>query len=381
MIQKTYHITEYTYQKLEKILTEVEKLPAYRSSAQVLVLIMEQNWDKDCIREKTLMIRNVLPKAEVAGITHFDRAFSGEENLPTNNSILTFLFFENTSFSISRIPLTDCSEHEASPSPVDEDQIHKVLEKEIREASDMKCMLTLFACQYIDIERILDTENQDFPVIGATAGTENFFVNGDGKGYVFDSDNVYEDTLLYVKFFGKDLYVQASCNFGWTPVGKIMTVTKLKDPYTIAEIDHRPAAELYGKYLGIPWQTNTLSVLNICEFPLIVKRGDMHLGRIPFFWTKEGEIKVAITMHEGEQIRLSYGLPRQIFSGICADADALREFGPQGILMVICMNRMLFLHDVEHIETDAYRSIVPDAAFLHGNSEVFRHHSVGGEMH
>ena len=49
--------------------------------------------------------------------------------------------------------------------------------------------------------------------------------------------------------------------------------------------------------------------------------------------------------------------------------------------MVICINRMLFLHDAEHIETDAYRSIVSEVALLLGNSEVFRHHDVVGEMH
>jgi HD-GYP domain-containing protein (c-di-GMP phosphodiesterase class II) len=49
--------------------------------------------------------------------------------------------------------------------------------------------------------------------------------------------------------------------------------------------------------------------------------------------------------------------------------------------MVICMNRMIFLRDAEHIETDYYRNLVPEAAFMHGNSEIFRSGGAGGEMH
>ena len=46
MIQKTYHIERYSYQKLTDILAEVASMPAYRDSAQVLLVIMEQNWDR-----------------------------------------------------------------------------------------------------------------------------------------------------------------------------------------------------------------------------------------------------------------------------------------------------------------------------------------------
>ena len=46
MIQKTYHIERYSNQKLTDILAEVASMPAYRDSAQVLLVIMEQNWDR-----------------------------------------------------------------------------------------------------------------------------------------------------------------------------------------------------------------------------------------------------------------------------------------------------------------------------------------------
>ena len=252
MIQKTYHIEHYSGQKLTDILTEVASMPAYRDSAQVLLVMMEQNWDRDRIKEKTDAIRRKLPKAEIAGVTHFDALVDGTE-VP-NNTILSFLFFESPAFTVFRIGLAGREENE----------IGEELGRLFKSVSAPRCLMTFFADRNRDIAEILNTAGPQFPVFGATAGIDTFFINGEGEGLVFDQDAVWENTLLAVLFHGEQLHVRASYNFGWTQVGKTMTVTKLKDPYTVAEIDHRPAAELYGKYLGIPWRTNSLSVLNIC---------------------------------------------------------------------------------------------------------------------
>ena len=369
MIQKTYHIEHYSCQKLIDILNEVASMPAYWDSAQVLLVMMEQNWNRDCIKEKTDVIRSVLPKTEIVGVTHFDALTDGSE-IP-NNTILSFLFFESPAFTVFNVGLAGRGENE----------IGEELGRLFKNVSAPRCLMTFFADRNRDIAAILNTAGPQFPVLGATAGIDTFFISGEGEGLVFDQNAVFENTLLAVLFHGEQLHVKVSYNFGWTQVGKTMTVTRLKDPYTVAEIDHRPAAELYGKYLGIPWRTNSLSVLNICEFPSVVERNALRLGRIPYAWTEEGDLKLAITMHEGEKLRLSYGLPQQIFTGICEDADSFRTFGPQAMLMVVCMNRMLFLGEQERLETDAYRQILPEAAWLHGNSEVYRANGVGGEMH
>ena len=373
MIQRTFHITDYTAEKLEEVLTETAKLPEYRDSAQILLIMMEQNWKSEIIREKTAIIRQLLPKTELVGVTHFDGLVDNgitRYDIP-NNTLLSFLFFEQPSFSISRISLAGR----------DESDIGVDLKNAVSGIADQKCLMTLFSCEHRDVETVLNSSEITCPIFGASAAVDTFFVHGEGHGIVFDSEGVYVDTLISVMFHGSHLHVRPSYHFGWTQVGKTMTITKLKDPYTIAEIDHHPAADLYGKYLGIPWQTNTLSVLNICEFPIVVERGDMRLGRIPYAWTDDGCLKLAITMHEGEKLRLSYGLPRQIFSDICSDVVGFGAFGAQAIMMVVCMNRILFLHEQERIETDKYRAVVPNAVFLHGNSEIFRNNGAGGEMH
>lgn len=373
MIQKTYHLKNCTIERLQATLFEVASSSEYLSSSQTLLIIMEQNWDVEKIRAKTAMAKAVLPKAEIVGITHFDSILYSPDGFglvhgTKENTILTFLCFEHPSFTIERFDLSRS-----------EEAIGEAVRQSLLKEEDRKCVMTFFSGKPRDIGRIL--QKLDVPAVGATAGVEGFFSTGAGASFVFDAEGVYTETLLTVLFHGKDLHVMASHNCGWTSVGKTMKITKLKDPYTVAEIDGQPAANLYEKYLGIPWRQNRLSISNICEFPLAVESGGLNLARIPWSWDDEGNLNFAITMHEGEEIRLTYGLPQQIFSEVREDTDRYRAFAPQALFMIVCMNRMIFFREKAHEETDLYRKIVLEAAFMHGNSEIYMSDSAGGEMH
>ena len=375
MQQKTYHLKNCTPEKLEGVLREVSDSSACQRAVQILLLVLEQNWDAETIREKTALIRKILPKAEIVGVTHFENILYspngiGLDHEKENNTILSFVFFDNPAFHIERF---DLREQETS--------IAAEVKARFEKTPERRCLMTFFSGAPKDIGRILREAALNVPVVGATAGVENFFSTGAGSSFVFDAYGIYTDTLLAVLFHGRDLHVMASHNCGWTCVGKTMTVTKLKDPYTVAEIDGLPAAQLYEKYLGIPWQQNRLSIANICEFPLAVESGGMNIARIPWSWDEEGNLHFAITMHEGEEIRLTYGLPQQIFAEVCGDAEHYRAFAPQALFMVVCMNRMIFFRERAHEETDLYRSIVSDGVFMHGNSEIFMQNGAGGEMH
>ena len=404
MVQKTYHITEFTQDKLEAVLSEVASMQAYHDAEQVLLIDMEQNWDKRQIREKLELIRSRLPKAEIVGTTHVDRDIIGHEE---KNCVLTFLMFEEPAFTVKVFPMSGKDDMEVR------DELREYLQPLKPQAKGMLALFQkmsvspakagrapfmvsgdngghLYAANRTEELQALEASSRDaglilegagdVPVIGADAAISSYPEDG-GIGYVFDWEDVYQDTLVTVIFCGENLHLKVSYNFGWTPVGKIMTVTGLEDPFTVTEIDGRPAAEVYEKYLGIPYKTNPLSTLNICEFPLTIERDGLRYARIPYAWTQDGKLKFTTAFEAGEHIRLSYGLPQQIFDGVCSDASGFREFEAQGMLMVICLNRLIFLREGEQFETGAYRSVVPDAAFLHGNSEMFRNHGTGGEMH
>ena len=378
MIQKTYHITNCTTEKLKTVLSEVAEMPAYKDAAQVLLLILEQNWDRDLIREKNAVIHELLPKAEIIGTTHVDSELIQHAE---KNCVLTFLMFEHPSFSVARIDMSGRSDEAVR------DELENWLKSRSIKAKGILVLLQKISgpaeadgnivCR--DTGLILEAV-KDIPVFGADAAISGYPEDG-GFGYVFDASGIYSDTFIGVVFHGDDLHIKVTYNFGWTPVGKTMTITALENPYTVKEIDGRPAAEVYEKYLGIPYKTNGLSIFNICEFPLTVEKNGLRYARIPYTWTKDGKLKFTAAFREGEEIRLSYGLPQQIFSQVCADAAEFREFEAQAVLMVICLNRLVFLKENEQMEISAYRSVVPDAAYLHGNSEIYQANGIGGEMH
>ena len=372
MVQKTYHIADFSEDKLKSVLRETLSSTAYREAARILLIIFEQNWDPEKINEKLALIRETLPKAEIVGCTHYDDMRQAEEpEQPEERSILSFLFFEESAFSVFRCPLAGKTES----------YVGALLKREMDACENVRCVMTLVSKSRHDIEKILRAANPSVPAFGETALLQRPFRGLSEAGYAFDTDGCYKETFLAVIFHGAKLRVKASYHLGWIPVGRVMTVTDTADDYTVTEIDGEPAAEIYRKYLGLPYRGTPLNNINICEFPMTTTRGEFLVARIPYAWTDDGSLLFQIPVEKGERFRLSYGLPQQLFENIYADADAFRAFQPQGILMTACMNRMVFLRERERLETDAYRHIAPDAVFAHGNSEIFWNHGAGSELH
>jgi len=94
MLQKTYHITDFSDGSLEAALAEVAAMDAYQSAAQVLAVFFEQNWDTAEIERQLGLIRQTLPKAETAGVTHFHGLLGYEQIATLRCFDLSFLFFE-----------------------------------------------------------------------------------------------------------------------------------------------------------------------------------------------------------------------------------------------------------------------------------------------
>lgn len=369
MEQRTYHIKNYEPEKLRVILAEIAMLPAYALASHVLVAIMEQNWHAEESRAKAAMVKEFLPKATPIGITHYDETYP-DTDVP-HNTLLSFMFFASSSLHVQRF---DMAHSDAT--------VGRQLNGWLNAIPDVKGVMVFFAKKDRDISLLL-TEGlkgfPDVPAFGSDASHELIF--HDSPGYVFNADGCYENALLAVAFAGKDLRIKADCNFGWIPVGKTFTITALDTPYAVAKIDGMPAAELYRHYLGIPYQQIEFAIENVCEFPFVSEYSGMRIGRIPNECTTDGKLIFHATMHAGEQLRFSYGRPQQIFEQIYENARSFNDFKAEAMFMIICMNRMIFLKDQEHLETDAYRAYVPSAAFMHGNSEIYFRNGKGGEMH
>lgn len=373
MLQKSYRIDNFSDGSLQAMLREVAALPAYRGAAQVLLIVFEHNWDTEVIRRQLDAVREALPKAEVAGITHLDERsplFWSDISEDPCCADFSFLIFERPAFLLRRCAIRGLSDAEAGAA----------LNRMLRETTDCRGAILLLSEMGRNADMILDKACEgagDVPVFGGTAGlcVRSW---GESAGYVFDAAGVCSDTALLVLFRGESVRVKVTYNYGWTSVGREMTITGMEGDFLVTEIDGRPAMEIYRRYLGL--SPSLVLVPNVCEFPLIVERGGLTLARVPSRCERGGKLRFAVAMRKGEKIRFSYGAQREIFSQIYHDAESYLDFSPQAMLLTVCGNRLVFLKGDEHYEVDYYRQLAPQLAVLHGNSELYHSGGAGGEL-
>ena len=378
MVQKTFHIAPGKSIGLSDVVAEISARPEYESSSQILLTVFMECWDADTIEGQMAFLKNKLPKVEIAGITHRDGFVSDEMDEP--HLILSFFFFENPAFEVLRFDMNGMSDADAG----------KTIHEKLTQIQDIKGALTFFAELNRNMDLLMQKMSEgmpDIPMVGAPGNASNdmghgvFFLGVDAGrivNFVFDDDACYQDTALIVAFYGERLHIQTSYVFGWTPVGRTMTVTKATPPFIINEIDGKPAAEMYRKYLGLTRQR--ITAINVCEFPLIVERDGLPVARIPVDSFDDGSILFGVSVNEGEKARLTYGAQFRIFGEVYEDSLSYDDFNPDGMLLIVCGNRLLFLRDDEEKEINYYRKLSGELAVLHGNSEIYRYQGRGGEL-
>ena len=367
MIQLSYHIRDFEYERLREILSEVSSTQEYRGAAQVLAVVFDQCADAEKSRKKAAMIRSVLPKAEVVGTTHIDSFESAVTE--QENTLVTFMLFEAPAFSVHRLPLKGLTAAGAGQK----------LGGELALLNGLKGVWFFAAGILVNIDEVL-TETEkcigDVPIFGSTAARIALSENV-GTGFLFDGNTCTDNALAAVCFTGEDLHIEVSYDHGWSPVGRTMRITGCDGDFRVTSIDNAPAADIYHKYLGL--DRDAIIIPNICEFPLIIEQDGLNIGRTPFACDREGALGFGAPMVNGSLIRFSYGSQSILLSETYDDSVAFGRFSPQAMILVVCMNRQIFLKEEEEKEIGYYRRICPTLAYTHGNSEIYRFRGRGGE--
>ena len=385
MVQKSFHITDFTNGSLENMIKEVRELPEYQKAGQILLMVYEQNWDREEIMRKASLLKQGLPKVETAGITHAEwdevpdehsvyvlsgKFSQADENLGVH-SIYTFLFFEKRSFAIFRYDLAGKTDEETG----------KALNSWLSDITNVRGVMLYLAEFSRNLEEMFTYAEMGYkqiPFFGAPAALSPDDGSGNVEGYVFTDDGCYPDYMVAVAFFGEELHLRVKYNFGWTPIGKKMEITGKNGAFEVASINNLPATQIYKKYLGL--KEEQITVWNLCEFPLIVEKDGFIKARIPLYGNEEGHLRFACSIEDGDTFQFTYGVQSRILDEVERDSSRMRDFLPQGAFLIICGNRKILLQDDERRETKCYKRVVPELACLHGNAEIFRHQGKGGEL-
>ncbi|MCR5627351.1 MAG: response regulator [Lachnospiraceae bacterium] len=229
---------------------------------------------------------------------------------------------------------------------------------------------------------------EEVPFFGSIAGVNSaefqngYFSLNNGDSMVFADDRPGPGVSVTV-YSGEELYVYEDYLFGWKPVGRYMD-TKVGDisehsNTVLEEIDGQKSTDIYYKYLGIKPNDNFVS--NISEFPLVVERDGLYIGRTPSGCGPNGEVFLEGDVLENEKVRFSYGEKEEILNGTLDGANRMEGFGAERLSLVICANRFSFLQKDAHLEADYYsrhRKTMP--CIVLGMGEIYRYRGRGGVL-
>ena len=368
MIQKTYRLS--SIDEISETASEIKETALYKSASCKLLLAWTQLWEADSFSAFRQEILENFSDLTIIGSNSHSHADilnnridgSGDEQ----GCLLTFMFFEKAGVSL----------HGITPGYREESRQGCELKELIRNTEDTKAVFLVPPDYVSSTEDVLKElkELKDIPVFGIkTSLHTGYSTFGREPG-----GEVISGQLLALIFHGKALNIRAHYNLGWTPVGKIMTVTKEENPFFVDEIDGKNATYVYNKYLGL--RDDQIIPQNLSEFPLIIDRDGVKVSRIGITGPRQGQLIFGAPVYLNDRISLSYGNPDDLFTEISADIDEIASFGAQAGLLIVCSIRVMLLKERELDEIELYRKQIKEAAAVYGYGELFYLNGRGGEL-
>ncbi|MBQ4512485.1 MAG: HD domain-containing protein [Anaerolineaceae bacterium] len=364
MIQITRHSE--TREDIPTILHEFRSYPVSKSLLFLFMEFLPEDEAAAVIR----FIQSEIPGLPVVGSTSFGGVGYSADKVYPQRFIFSFLSFEEAGAKIVYTDLDRSTEWQAA------------METNLTFADlpNLKGIFLLTAGLETRVQVYMDKVHNSFssiPLFGMSASSGSI-VPFDYPSFIFSGDHISDHAIAAVAFYGKDLHIEANDEFGWTPLGRKMTVTKVGPEIIVHEIDNQPAVNIYKRYLGL--NPNQITVENTCEFPVFKVSGEHRMARISNEACENGAIRFGAPLAVGDEIRFSYGNPPDILRETEQNVRKLSAFAPQAMFVIGCLNRILFLNEDGEKELSWFPQVFPDALVLHGNSEFFMDHSGGGEL-
>ena len=327
---------------------------APKAYSSLLITVFTTSVNQAQILHLTGRLGDAFPDAAIAGCMTTDAIRHGGINV--NAAVVSFAVFETSKVKIVTFD---------NPETLAEDgKKFCARANRIKNLAAVGIFGTLHA---LDIQPFLDhlaALDDRVVIFGGGANTVK-----NVPACVFTKDEIMEEGLLAVTYAGPDLHVHASLNFGWKPLGREFTITKMTGAHVVEEIDHQPAAKIYEQYLDIrPGKTFARDTL---AFPLFVRRGSSYIARHTIGCGPHGSLLFIADLYEGETIRLAYGDPREMIEDAKAGYADMAEFRPEALSILSCYAHRMFLHGDVKFELEPARGIAPSQGF-YSYGEIFR---------
>ncbi len=335
MKQQTYWFR--TMEELDDILEDIASSDSYKKAKSVLLQLYNTNVNinMEAVTEK---IREVCKKAKLTGITG---ANVMEEKCDWSSP---------TQLSVSYFSTVELYQLEFDLEETTAFVAGRKLCELLQQLKHPKCMQIFYSCNARNILGFFrEIQHIKIPIFGGAAGRSVFIVN---PGIVY-GQKLYKKGIMITIFDSEELQLYMENNLGWKELGLEMKVTKTEGRNIIREIDHRPATEMYSKYLQV--YPNSHFVQNVCEFPIIFKNKNCKVARLPYSFDAEGAMYYNADVEQGQTFHLSYINKEELMEKTRESAEDLNRFNPEMVYLYECGNRIQFLKEQHNEELDAYQ--------------------------
>ncbi|GKX67675.1 sensor domain-containing diguanylate cyclase [Inconstantimicrobium mannanitabidum] len=339
---KQYGVKYNNFQELQSFIHN-KKIAKY---ANIFVQVFTGTPEREFIQNVVNEILCILPHAEIIGTT------TGGEILKKKSydysTIISITVFEKSKIK-SR--LLNCNN--------DEYELGKNIVKEFVE-KNTKVLILFIGGLLVKSNNILkgiQDANSNVIICGGRAGD-----NGELKEtIVFTKHGLSSNGIAIVSLSGEQLNVQTDQSFGWSPIGKQMTITKVINN-RVYTIDNIKAIDIYKKYLGegvvkdIPMST--------IPFPLIAVEDGIEIGKVPYLLNDDGSLNFYGNFKVNDKVRLGYGNINMIIDNSIEISNKLLGKNVQALFIYSCFIRKTFMQKKIDFNLSNLNNIAPTAGFF-----------------
>lgn len=375
MIQKTYEIA--SAREASEVVHQLQKIPEAVSAKEGLLQVFIFGFSYE---EMTVMIhpiREAFPELVVTGMTVFmaEPPESDVESFIFDERPvlrLGFFFFETSHVRLLRYELPDSGVHD----------IVEQIRSEMKTEQQLKGVCVTVAGLSVHISSMLERLTYGFeeiPFFGTMADV--YYISERAlEPFIFDDERSYLRGVIILLYSGEELHIDAEYIFGWKPIGKSMSIIPSEHEVTIGDtavsmIDDMTPETVYNKYLGIGFD-NYLTI-NSCQFPLVIERDGLLIGRTPASISEDGEVLFIGSIRPEEKVRFSYTVRNDLLYNTEKRSLDLYDFAPQAVELFICGNRSIMLRKDSNLELECFRRFAPDTLHCSAAGEIYYHHGRG----
>lgn len=337
---------------LEEELRKLQQRVKSGSCSKVLIQIYTEIPDHDRIDHICEMIEQALPEALYAGCSSNGNIVNGDFSGGSIAVACTLFEQPSTNVELLQYPMFPDTQTDITEKLADEVEKRPWV-KAVELLATIRGMSMTPFCE--GLSRI----RKDVQIFGGGAFCKD---RAKDDACIFSKAGGYQEKgVVFILFGGDDLHVESSFVTGWKPLSSFMDVTAT-DGYILKELNHRPAYELYYKYLHI--RNDEHFFHNTLEFPFLYRYHGIDIMRAPIASCPDGSLIMTSDMVQDIQARIAYGDPWAILDTVWQEGNRLLRFLPECIFVFSCAARRAYWGDKEvGKETEPYQLVAPTSGF------------------